>query len=335
MKKSTHRVEVVRLDPFKHPNADALSIQKIFGYQVVLRTEDWAGIELGAYIVPDSVVDTKRPEFSWLSPEGNPNFRPANGEDDKRFHHVTAMRLRGVISYGLMVPAPKGAKEGDDVSDILEVTRYNPVILSPDGIEGPERYKKDYDLEAYERYASDIFLPGEEVVIVEKLDGENGRVCFHDGRLHAGSKNQWLDPEKGLDSSIWRAVRKFPELEVFARENPEMTIYMEIVGYPKSNKTKRRYSVREGDIEIYAFDILQNDHFLDYDDMRSLCKKYGIKAAPEIARVNYDPLTISSFIPKNSLVHFALHDVEGIIVRTVKERLGLQGRAILKLVTWK
>jgi len=145
MKKSTHRVDVVRLNPEKHPNADSLVIQCVYGYQVCLRSSDWEGIELGAYIQPDSVVDTDRPEFSWLK---GPNFRTAI-EGDTRYHRVCAMRLRGVVSYGLMVPAPAGAVEGDDVSGILGVTRYQPTILCAHATEAPKKVKASYVLRSW------------------------------------------------------------------------------------------------------------------------------------------------------------------------------------------
>ena len=34
MKKSTHRVDIVKICPEKHPNADSLVIQRVYGYQV-------------------------------------------------------------------------------------------------------------------------------------------------------------------------------------------------------------------------------------------------------------------------------------------------------------
>ena len=40
MKKSTHKVDVVKINPVPHPNAHALSIQKIYGYSVILRSEE-------------------------------------------------------------------------------------------------------------------------------------------------------------------------------------------------------------------------------------------------------------------------------------------------------
>jgi len=45
---STHRVEVVPVSLEKHPNADALSVVRVFGYSVCVRTEDWQEGQLGA-----------------------------------------------------------------------------------------------------------------------------------------------------------------------------------------------------------------------------------------------------------------------------------------------
>ena len=45
-----------------HPNADILSIVKVFGYTCVVRTQDWKDRSVGAYIPPDSAVpDTGLP----------------------------------------------------------------------------------------------------------------------------------------------------------------------------------------------------------------------------------------------------------------------------------
>lgn len=59
--KSTHKVEVVPIELKPHPNADSLSIVEVFGYTVCARTEDWQNRSIGAYIPPDSVVDTNPP----------------------------------------------------------------------------------------------------------------------------------------------------------------------------------------------------------------------------------------------------------------------------------
>lgn len=114
MSLSTSKVEVVELSSMRrHHNADTLSIIDVFGgYSCVVRTADWVGVETGAYVPPDSIVDVTRPEFAFL----------ASG--DKTTHRIKAKKLRGVVSFGLLMPAPPGAKIGDDVAFYYGVTHY-------------------------------------------------------------------------------------------------------------------------------------------------------------------------------------------------------------------
>lgn len=66
--KSTHRVEVVPVVLERRPGADSLSIVRVVaGYTVCVKTADWRGRALGAYVPPDSLVDTGRPEFAFLA----------------------------------------------------------------------------------------------------------------------------------------------------------------------------------------------------------------------------------------------------------------------------
>jgi RNA ligase (TIGR02306 family) len=338
MKKSTHRVEVVELNPFKHPNADALSIQKVYGYQVVLRTEDWKGITLGAYLVPDSVVDTDRSEFAWLKPPikaadgtitpGNPNFRAAI-EGSTQYHRVTVMRLRGVISYGLMVPAPAGARAGDDVADILGVTRYQPTEMPYGSTEPPSGYHADYDVEAFERWAGDIFKPGEPVVAYEKLDGVNSRYCWADDRLHAGSHTMWLEHQ--VDSPWWRVPTKIPAIVELCKRHPELTLYGEIIG-AAGHKTSLKYGLKPGEFDFYTFDILKGTEFMNADDMEQLCQRFDLKVVPKVGVFDYDFETLTEVAEGKTLVPGANHKREGIVVRPLVERIDLVGRAVLKIV---
>ena len=64
---ATHRVEVIPVHLEPHPDADTLSIVKIYDWQVVTKTADWTEGALGAYIQPDSLVDVTRPELTGSS----------------------------------------------------------------------------------------------------------------------------------------------------------------------------------------------------------------------------------------------------------------------------
>lgn len=178
---STHKVEVVPVRLEKHPNADKLSIVKAFGYQVCTGTAEWqtrtpdfveadgTPVWLGAYVPPDSLVPTDRVEFAFLKAEAKDGYA-----------RIKAKRLRQVVSFGLLVPAPAGSREGDDVADILGVKHYEPPLEMEKGAKhfamggetapGPNIYTVKYDLDAFRRYHH-VFQPGELVVVTEKLDG--------------------------------------------------------------------------------------------------------------------------------------------------------------------
>ena len=113
---STHKCEVVPVVLEKHPNADTLSVVQVFGYPVVVRTADWEGKTKGVYLPPDSVVDVTRPEFAFL----------ASGT--KTQHRVKAIKLRGVYSFGLLMPVADDAEIGDDWAELYGVEHYEPAM---------------------------------------------------------------------------------------------------------------------------------------------------------------------------------------------------------------
>lgn len=111
-------VEVVRIGKVeKHPNADSLSITQVHGgYPCIIKTGDFVEGDLAAYIPVDALVPTDRPMFAFLAKEAK-----ADGT-----YRIRARKLRGVFSMGLLVKAPDGSKEGDNVRDVLGVGKYLP-----------------------------------------------------------------------------------------------------------------------------------------------------------------------------------------------------------------
>jgi RNA ligase (TIGR02306 family) len=191
-KKSTHKVEVLRISVEDIPGSDFVGLARVFGYTCVTNKAQWAGTNmLAAYLPPDSLVDVSRPEFSFLAKDAK-----ADG-----MARIKAKRLRGVLSFGLLVPAPEGSKEGDDVAALLGVGHYDPAVRQAQGKSGlmfggeaasaPDVYCVKYDLEAGRRYAQQAFEPGEPVVVSEKLHGANARYVYSCGKMHCGSRTEW------------------------------------------------------------------------------------------------------------------------------------------------
>lgn len=309
---STHRVEIVPVTMEPHPNADTLSIVKVFGFTVCVRTEDWAGVAHGAYIPPDSVVpDT--PAFAFL--DGHRRIR--------------ARKLRGIVSMGLLMPAPEGVGVGDDVAEALGVTHYEPPMqcsTSGEDAPAPSGYAPCYDVEALRRYAH-LFAFGEHVWVSEKIHGASSRFRFDGETLHVGSRNHWKrdDPR----SIWWQALRGTPGLEAFCREFPGWTVYGEVYGQVQDLK----YGVDRG-VRFAAFDLLQPD-----GTWTPPAEAFGVvqwEKIPWVPIVSvsmpFDAGAMEALANGPSLVPGANHCREGIVVRPLAERTDPEiGRVQLKL----
>jgi len=312
---STHRVEVVPVHLEPHPNADTLSVVRVFdGYTVCVRTADWAGRELGAYIPPDSVVpDT--PEFAFL--------------DGHR--RIKVRRLRGIISMGLLVAAPEGSAIGDDVAELMGVTHYDPpmpISTGGEAIKPPPGYRPSFDVDSLRRYAG-VFIPGETVFVSEKIHGANGRFTYlEDGGFFCGSRTEWK--QESADNVWWRALRETQGLQDFLTAHPGATVYGEVYGQVQD----LRYGTKRGEVRFAAFDILVGSQWLDPKAARDLSQPSGLPWVPTIAEaVPFELDRILELAEGPSLVPGADHVREGCVVKPVQERSDpTVGRVCLKVV---
>ncbi len=315
---STHRVDIVPVVLEKHPNADSLAVVHVFGFTACVRTADWEGKTLGAYIQPDSVVDTTRPEFAFLAQPGRTKER------------IKVRRMRGVVSMGLLIQAPPGAKPGDDVAVLLGVERYEPPVQASTGGEAappPSGHRPVYDVESWRRYA-EIMVPGEAVVVTEKIHGSSGRYAFVDGTMHVGSRSEW----KVVGDSIWWvAAQHDPSIERFCRAHEGATLYGEIYG----NVQDLKYGVpRGGAPRFIAFDVYGPDgKWMDPEAARAACTASGVAWVPVLWQGPYDPATADALAEGPSAMPGAGHVREGCVVRPATERTHPDiGRVLLKIV---
>jgi RNA ligase (TIGR02306 family) len=190
---SNHEIKVIKIKELNpHPDASRLLLTTVWGYECVVAKDQFKIGDLAAFIIPDSVVDVTRPEFAFLAKEDKP---------DKTKKRITVTKLRGIYSSGLLIPAPIGSKEGDDVADILGITHWEPVetkilqggagnLGAAISEKGPDIEVPHYDLENIKRY-SKVIQPGEEVLVTGKVHGSQIKALYHNNRMYCGSKNQW------------------------------------------------------------------------------------------------------------------------------------------------
>ena len=315
MEKSTHKVEVTSVTMRPHPNANTLSIVDVFGYQVCVRTADWHTGDLGAYIPPDSVVPDS-PLFAFL--DGH--------------LRIKARKLRGVVSFGLLVPAPAGSKVGDDVAEVLGVIHYEPPLPLSSGGETekppPGFVGGKYDIDALRRF-NRVFVPGELVMITEKLHGASARFAFSGGRMYCGSRGEW---KKESDTSLWwQALRVTPTLQAFCERYPGLTVYGEVYGAVQS----LRYGLGPGRVAFAAFDVARpNGTWIDAPESRLQLRSCDVPLVPLLAdKMPFEFEAVVAMAEGPSVVPGAKHVREGCVVKPLVERWNEEiGRVCLKVV---
>lgn len=371
MNKSTHRVEVFRIDKLhKHPNADKLSIVRLGGYQCVVATENWREGDLAAYVPPDSLAPVDHPEFAWLRDLG----RTLHSIDGKEYHRVTAVRLRKEPSMGILVKPPADAFEGMDLAEHFGVLHYDPPVREQAGAHGKKTYGSQaepkptnnppvYDIDSIRRY-TDILQPGEPVYVTEKIHGANARYTAEDrGMFQFGARNWGVSVRIGSRVFSWGRGRGFksatlPEYARYMRVGsrtqwkrpdmndiwwraltPEMALFCKnnpgctLYGEVYGDVQDLDYGLGAGEVRFVAFDVLLGDRgWMDAPAFFAAMQRYGIPTVPVVAIDGFNLESILK-LAEGQTVLGGKHVREGVVVRPRTERHDPRfGRVILKAV---
>lgn len=190
---SSFSVKIRRVAIEPHPNADAIELAQVDGYQSIVAKGQYKTGDLVAYIPEQAVL----PE--WLIQALNLEGKLAG----KNKNRVKPVKLRGVVSQGLCYPVehhvPEKAisnalkylgndgqfhhqvvQEGEDVTELLGIEKYEPPI--PVHMAG-EVYNAhgmtiNFDVENIKSWPN-VLQEGEDVVVTEKLHGSWCCYGFH------------------------------------------------------------------------------------------------------------------------------------------------------------
>lgn len=387
---SNHEAKVVRIEEIvKHPNADALGLVYVGGFQVVVRLDQFKVGDLAVYVQPDSLVPVTEPfRFIWGEKQ------EPDGTVKEKYRRITVRRFRKEWSEGLLLPVsdfPELVKyargteaegvfpqPGDDVADILGIEHWNPPdpeeergpsnrqsrtkpkslkgwlyylrylflrvvtfgIYNPYGNTGgsnekaPSNTPPIYDVENFKHY-QDVFVPGETVVVSEKIHGSNARYVFQtsllnpSGKMYAGSRQFW---KRFGSNNIWRKLlEKHSDLQAFLLKYPGHTIYGEVT---PTQGGGFNYKSTKDQPEFWAFDILRPDGtWVPYTEAREMTAGLNISWAPLLYHGPYDADHIAKLVDGPTRTGDT-HIREGVVISCEPDRhvRGL-GRLKLKIVS--
>ena len=322
---SEHVIKVVPIMLEPHTNSDTLSIVRVDGWTCVVKTESWVGQTKAIYIAPDYVVDTTRPEFAWLNKPGHSTK-----------HRVRVQKLRGVTSYGFLIPAPDDAILGENYLERLQVERYEPELhaLSTKGAscQGPNGYWPVYDLDNYYNRTA-LLTEGEEVVISEKLEGSTGRFVFTHGKMFAGCKEWKMEDPNSL---WWQCLEQNPWIKKFCEASPDHMLYGEIYGHLKGFP----YGRTSNQVFFRAFDIFYKGQWLNFDEavwlatLNDDCMTTDeTKWVPILYRGPFNIEDTKALSEGQTTVPNVTHIKEGVVLQPVPDKTHPKyGRIKLKIV---
>lgn len=332
---STHNVNIIKVEgcePHPDPETTNLGIVRIGGFVVVVNKTQWQFPALCAYIEPDSLVKVNRPEFSFLKVRAG----------DKEQYRVRVMKLRGVYSQGLLIPAPEGFSEGDDVMEFLEVEHYEPpeTLSSGDSVKAPrikhtvaesgdqEVFAPIYDVENINKFMH-MFIDGEEIVAHCKIHGANLRATCVNGELFVGSRNLWKKDTP--NNSFWTGIRNSPTIIDFLKANEGVVVYGELYGSVQNLK----YGC-PNTCKVALFDILKDNEWLSYDESQKFVKEYDLPWAPLVYRGPFDLAKLRALAEEDSSMPEAPkgHIREGLVIKPIVERKDRKfNRVQLKIIS--
>ena len=345
-------VEVCKIDGIeKHGNADTLEVIQVKGWNVISKMGQYKVGDLVIFIPPDSIIPQEMIEKYELT------YMKNGGR-------IQTVKLRGVISQGLILPCPKGyEKIGLDVSKVLGITKWQPP--EPKFSFGGSQVSKKKINPLFDRYVeieniknfNDVFSEDDIVVMLKKIHGTNARfgnipigtnemgsflyqivswfkknILKHEFEFVYGSHNVQKsgsdNPQHFYGEDVWGKVAKKYDL---ANRLPNSFIfYGEIAGEGIQDLT---YSLKQHELFIFDVKDVRTGKYLDWHNVLFLCEELGLKTVPSLYEGNYTEdyrkmLTTGKSVIDGKTIR------EGIVVKPLIEENDRKiGRKILKSVS--
>jgi len=338
MRKLASVQRITEITPIKE--ADNIETASVLGWKSVIRKQDnFQAGDLIVFVEIDSLFPPMLPE----------PFRDLEGKK------VKTRIMRGQISQGIVLPLsileeslahyPRDIFEGDDVSDLLEIVKYELPMYDNSG----SKTKGDFPsfipktdevrIENMTEYLATLKEEPLKCYITEKIDGTSITFYLNEGVFGVCSRNR--DLLETPSCMYWKVAREF-HIEEKMRRNNDINIAIQgelygegIQGNPLKMKGKH---VRF--FSVYSIDMKKFYPF--YSFQHTIVNLLGLYTVPVID-VDYEltnDIEDVKQLTMNRRSHLApLQGAEGIVLRPMHETYhplfetaGQAGRVSMKAI---
>eukprot|EP01038_Epipyxis_sp_PR26KG_P014391 gene14391-19316_t len=315
-RKLAYVAKVIQIVPIH--NADSIELAVINGWRCVVKKDEFQVNELAIYFSIDSVPDFEDQNFAFLK--------------NKNVSRIKTIKLRGVISQGLLGPlswlSERGhtvdnLAEGDDVTELMGVTKFQ---TAEEAVDNPSihpifpthlvpktdstRLQSDP-----ERYFTSIL--NREIIITRKEDGCSCSVIFYNGDFIPCGRNVVLtDISDRNFKHYYRVIERYNLQQVLTSIGRNLAIQGEVIG---SKVNGNRLRLDELTFRVFDMYDIDTQSYLLFDEIFEICTTNGIPMVPLIFRglANDLELSVDSFLNMADKQEYLKGvTAEGIVVKT-------------------
>ena len=240
------------------PGANRIVVAVVDGWDCVVNTGKFSAGDRCVYFEIDSFLPMEE-RYEFLR-----KYSYRKLSDGREGFRLKTAKFRGQISQGLLMPLKdypeldvKAFKEDTDLSDLLNVTKYEPPIPAnlaglvkgpfPSFVQRSDEERIQNLPDHFSKYKDALF---EET---EKLDGTSCTYYWNDGAFGVCSRN--LELLKTVDNTQWQLSREMNVKESLACLNKNIALQGEIVGPGINKNTLRLPGKRFCIYNIYDIDL--------------------------------------------------------------------------------
>jgi RNA ligase (TIGR02306 family) len=295
-----------------HTNADNLELAMVRGWQIVVKKGEFQAGDFCVYCEIDSVLPDRK-EFEFLR---------------KSKFRIKTIRLRGELSQGIcfpihilqgLLPEYGAVKIGDDVTELLGVTLYQPPIpmeLAGD-VEG--KFPSFIPKTDEERIQNCAFVLEKyrdlEWVATEKANGSSVTYFVKDGVFGACSRNWWMKETPG--NLHWKLARQLELPERMARYEKNFALQGELLGHKIQGNP---YKLTMHEVRFFSLYWIDEQRYGDYQELLGLCRAMSLDRVPTIHYGDILPATVEEALrTAEGYSDIGPTEREGLVYRPLKE----------------
>jgi RNA ligase (TIGR02306 family) len=300
--------------------ADRIELITVLGWNIITKRNEFNIGDYCIYIPIDTTVNPDKEYFSFLKDPKNPESRI----------RIKTKKLKGVYSQGLVLPInvlnyslEKLIVEGEDVSDIIDVQKYekeNIIVQQGCGTKFEPfptqiiSITDEDNLKTVHKCLEEFY--NKEIYVTLKMDGSSMTIINNSNEFFVCSRRLILDE----GSVMYQYVNNFKLKDVIINYNKNLAIQGEFCG-PKINGNQMQLK----NYDYYVFNIkdLDTNKYLGYEDIIKICSDLNIKTVPLLQRFFCDDsYTLQKFQDiANQVVYVTPMNkkvpAEGIVIRPI------------------